>query len=514
MRKRTRLFWLALFLVAASAFIYWKWIPNFTHSSLFAEKKGSIVHRGHILSEQTEDVNGQTMIPLSAIQESIDPYAFGESDGSMTLVGDQNQILHLDVQKAPLETVSTLYSTPLSKNPANDVLYIPDPQANMGSVLSDVAMRSESSIRGKIVHELAKDQQVEILHEEDQWSFVQSQSGEFGFIPSKKVKSVIRNTSQEEVQSSPDRITVVWDQGGYPATAALSGIDAVSPVWFVLRDAEGNIDTSKASKAYVDDAHRRNIKVWGLFNNDFKPEMTHNALSTFEKRQHMIRTLLQAVDTYHLDGINLDFENVFLKDKAVYAQFVRELAANLHVKEKHLSVDVTPKSTSETWSMFLDRKAIGLFADHVMLMAYDQTPEASTIAGSVGSLPWTEESISALLDDVEPHKVILSIPLYTRVWKGEDEVKGSTLSYRYTSSWLNERGFKPVLDPDSGQNFIDTKDASGSRIRVWLEDEHSMKKRFELADKYGLAGIAAWSRNHADEQTWATFLDIDKNIGE
>lgn len=513
MTQRARYVWYAFFIGIALTFIYIQWIPNFKHSSFFQNQTRGIVYQGALLSVPFEEKEGEILVPLKAIQESFDPYAFEEADGSMTLVGVHNEIMHVKDPMISLKTLTSLYSLEITKNPSSNLLYIPDPLASVATVVSKTHLRDNNSIHGKIISTLHPGDTVEVLEQAEKWTRVQSSTGYFGYVQSKKIQL---QTSPVETTSTPSPfVTVVWDQGGYPATAALTGITAVSPVWFTLADAQGSIDSSRASLSYVNDAHNRGIKVWALFNNDFKPQMTHDALASFDTRQLMIQRVLRFVEEYQLDGINMDFENVFLKDKAVYAQFVRELAALLHKQEKTISVDVTTKSNDETWSLFLDRKALGTFADYLMLMAYDQTPEASKTAGSVASLPWTEEGIISLLEDVPPAKVILSIPLYTRVWKGDDEVSGATLSYKFTSSWLTNRKLTPTVDSESGQHVVDTTDESGIRVRVWVEDAYSMEKRFNLARKYELGGIAAWSRNHANEETWTTFFEIlNKSTGK
>lgn len=508
MKRKFRIWFIAAIVFVILIVGYNQLIPSYTSSNLFEGKENTISYRGTFLESKATMRNNDLFIPIKAIQDSFDPYAFLESDGSMTLVTPTNIIEHFPANFASVSQLSSLYSLGITKNPATGVIYIPDPNAQKGTITTSATVRSKSSIRGSIITHVAKGDEVEVIEIHEKWVKVQSSSGFFGYITKESIQIKEVNLSSVD-QRKEKAISVVWDQGGYTGSAALAGIDVLSPVWFSLADSIGSIDSSAASSIYVQDAHSRGIQVWALFNNNFKPQMTHDALVKFSTRKAIITSIMSSVNELNLDGINMDFENVFLKDKALYAQFVREMAAVLHREGKTITADVGVKSSDETWSMFFDRKAISSFVDHLMLMAYDQTPEASTTAGSVASLPWTEESIVSLLEEVPASKVILSIPFYTRVWRGEDSVKGATLSYKFTEEWITKRDFTPELDPDSGQNVIDEEDKeTGIRTRVWFEDETSMKKRMDLIDKYNLAGVAVWSRNHADEDTWKTFFSI------
>ncbi len=58
-----------------------------------------------------------------------------------------------------------------------------------------------------------------------------------------------------------------------------------------------------------------------------------------------------------------------------------------------------------------------------------------------------------------------------------------------------------VYDDKSGQNYAEYIEGN-NRYRIWLEDEISVASRAELVKKYDLAGIASWSRNFEEPETW------------
>lgn len=245
-------------------------------------------------------------------------------------------------------------------------------------------MRMEPSIKSYIVTTLTADEEVKIYHEENDWYYVQSQDGFIGYVPKKNlIIGQVHLTKAEESEDSyvawkpfGQKINLTWEHvvSRTPNPDQIEppkGVNVVSPTWFHIKDEEGGIKNI-ADKRYVDWAHKNGYQVWGLVTNDFNPDLTHTILSSYEKRRKVILQLIYFAELYNLDGINIDFENVYLKDKENLVQFMRELRPFMREQGLVLSIDVTIKSTSEQWSLFLDRPALGEIVDYMMVMTYDE----------------------------------------------------------------------------------------------------------------------------------------------
>jgi spore germination protein YaaH len=218
----------------------------------------------------------------------------------------------------------------------------------------------------------------------------------------------------------------------------------------------------------------------------------------------MIQQLLVFAETYHLQGINIDFENVRTSDKANLVQFVRELTPLLHEQGLVVSIDVTPKSNSELWSLFLDREALGRTVDYMMVMAYDEHWATSPEAGSVASLGWTENAVKRIIeeDGVPSNKIILSMPLYTRIWTGQDgEVKSKAVGMDKVKDIIATKKLTPKFDQASGQNYVEYKEDSVLN-RIWIEDATSIQSRVKLMHDLDLAGVATWNRSFQTASIW------------
>ena len=82
------------------------------------------------------------------------------------------------------------------------------------------------------------------------------------------------------------------------------------------------------------------------------------------------------------------------------------------------SVDVTAPDGDPNWSLCFDRNVIGDVADYLVFMAYDQHGTSSTEPGTTAGYNWVETNLKKIIeyDVVEPEKIILGMPLYTRIW--------------------------------------------------------------------------------------------------
>lgn len=385
-----------------------------------------------------------------------------------------------------------------------------------------IKLRAGPSLQEPIIEDLAPETGLRLWGESDGWYMLQSPSGHLGYL-SKMDASLTDIERIAPVADDPEpfvswkvvgeKINLTWEAvysfNPNPANIGpLQGVNVVSPTWFELQNEKGDI-VSNASAEYVAWARENGRQVWALFSNGFEPKQTTEALATYETRQYMIRQLLAYAKTYKLQGINIDFENVYTKDKENLVQFVREMTPLMHEQNLVVSIDVTPKSNSEMWSVFLDRPKLAEVVDYMMVMAYDEHWASSPVAGSVSSLSWAEGSIRKILEEdrVPASKLILGIPLYTRVWteqpddKGGVKVSSKAIGMDAANKIVKDKGLTPVLSESTNQYYVEYKE-DGALKKIWLENAHSIKARAELAKKYNLAGVATWRRGFESADIW------------
>lgn len=543
-----------LFLVAVFGAIYWFFVlrASTEHVQPYDGDKRVIVYEG----EQTEIPyvleSDQILLPFEFIKERLDPSIFWDEPTQSVIVTTKDKVLRMESGQVvaylnkqpvnlqvpvkevdgqryvPLAPLEKLYAFSFEQKQDTGVLTVEKDgyavqQAKAVSGDKPQLVRTGASYRRPIVAELAAGSKVDVLGEEDEWYRVLTASGVSGFLPKEsveltEVRQVALNRSAPARESAPwkplgQKINLVWEQvtnrtPNVSDIGPLPGVNVVSPTWFELKDGEGTLQ-NKADPAYVKWAHQRGYKVWGLVTNGFNPDWTKSVLGSYDKRDKLIAQLIHYANMYDLDGINIDFENVYLAEKEKLVQFVRELTPYLHEQGLTVSIDVTIKSTAETWSMFLDRAALAQVVDYMAVMTYDEHWASSPKAGSVASLPWVENGLKGILEEVPHQKLLLGVPFYTRLWTESKQADGSVkvsskaLSMPRAQEWIQERKLTPKLDEASGQNYVQYTDPKdGNTYKMWLEDVTSVQKRMELVQKYNLAGAAAWRRGYELPEIW------------
>ncbi|MBU8716298.1 glycosyl hydrolase [Brevibacillus parabrevis] len=562
-RALRRLFMLMFFLLAIFGSIYWFFVlrASTEHVQPYDGAKDVIVFEGKRMDATYLLDAEQILLPFDFIKEKIDPAIFWDEPTRSVIVTTKDKVLrmesgevvaHLNKQPVnlqvpvkevegkryvPLDPLTRLYPFAFERKADTGVLLVEQEgyeieQAHVISGEEKQLVRVGASHRTPIVSELSSGDTVDVLGEQEGYYRVLTASGIAGFLPEKsvemsgkrKVSLQHAGSSGEQVAWKPDgqKVNMVWEHvvSKNPNVAqieTLPGVNVIAPTWFELKDAEGTL-INRADSAYVKWAHKRGYQVWGLVTNGFNPDWTQSVLGSYDKRDKLIVQLIHYAHLYDLDGINIDFENVYYEDKERLVQFVRELTPYLHQQGLTVSIDVTIKSNAKTWSMFLDRKALAEVVDYMAVMTYDEHWAASPKAGSVASLPWVEAGLQGVLEEVPNEKLLLGVPFYTRLWTeakqadGTVKVSSKALSMPRAQEWIAERKLTPVLDKASGQQYVEYRDPKdGNVYKMWLEDVSSMAKRMELVKKYDLAGVASWRRGFEVPEIWPTIEEGLKN---
>lgn len=312
-----------------------------------------------------------------------------------------------------------------------------------------------------------------------------------------------------KVQGIPpgEKLSVVW-QPFLAKEIDLShlekhpGLDIVSPSWMEIADPDGRL-YNKIDAGYVRRAKEKGYGVWALITNQFDPALTSKVLRNEKARKNVVKQLAVYTSIYSLDGINLDFENIYDTDRDHLSAFVSEITEALHKLGAAVSIDVTAPSNISQWSLCYDRTALGAAVDYVVIMAYDEHWRTSPVSGSVASIGWVEQGVRNTLQEIPADKIILGVPFYMREW---EEVAGRKTSVRTMTmdeakATIAARGLEPIWLEEEGQYYFSYEE-NGKLYRVWQEEERSLELKLRLVDRYNLAGVAAWRKGFESQDIW------------
>lgn len=322
--------------------------------------------------------------------------------------------------------------------------------------------------------------------------------------------------------AATDRYTMGYLYGGTDTqqmeyvTQANGAMDVVSPSYFDLNQ-DGSLKLNNISSPFIQSMHQQGIRVVPFLSNHWDREAGINALSDVES---LAQDIAQAVEKYDLDGVNVDIENVTHRQRDAYTQLVKLLREKLPAeKEVSVAVAANPQGWETGWHGSYDYKALAQYADHLLIMTYDEHYEGGE-AGPVASIEFVKQSLQYALDRVPAEKIVLGIPFYGRIWSTDGgSIAGKGVSIRTILQILetcegtvtydeNSQSVKAefTVGPEDGEISIgwNTVLKPGNYV-AWLENDRSYQEKLKLVEEYDLKGAGAWSLGQEETSIWQEY---------
>lgn len=529
-----------LFLIVA-----FKLAPNYEINDTYAKNKiNLILNNNNVTKKLKKDlfINDKNVIYMSRedIKNYFDKYIMVDKDNNqiITTFGEKVGVLPLNqniitindstvnVLSGAIEKDGTYYLpiSEMSKVYNIEIEYVKNKQIlvlsslNRELIRADVAkncsVKYKPTTFSKTIDKLKKgDKVVKVEKINDNWTKVRTKNGYVGYIKTNILQNEVYVREEIKNLDTPEKINLVWDYYSEYAKApnrsgtTIEGVNVVSPAFFSLvSKGNGAINTNIGDNGlnYIKWAKSNNYEVWPMLSNNSYKETTSKILNSYELRTKLINDIVNLAVKYELDGINIDFENMNTEDKNVFSRFIIELKPKLQEAGIKLSVDVTAPDGGSSWSECYNRNVIGDVADYIVFMAYDQYGTSSKKAGTTAGFNWVETNLKKFIDreEIDSNKIILGIPLYTRLWT---ENNGTV-----TSKTVNMKSIDKVLPSDVSKQWDDELKQyyveyteKGKTYKMWIEDEESIKNKVSLVRTYNLAGVAAWAKDREKDTIWS-----------
>lgn len=545
------IFIVLVFLVLVGGVFYLS--PNYIREDYDGKTK-VLINNNNVTLKMKNDVyideNNNVFLSLADIRNYFDKYIeYNKENGDIvttseiniakmstknneiTINGEEEKLNSSAIEKN--ETIYLPFSEISEKVYDVDLEYIQDTNTiiidsldrkqEVANTTKETKLKYKPQTLSGTLEKIEANEQVVYIEETNNWAEVRSKDGTIGYIKKEDLGNVeVAREAKEYIDKVEGKVNLVWDYYSEYAKApdrmgeTMDGVNVVSPSFFSLeRESNGEIyDNAKDDGAeYIEWAHNNNYQVWAMFSNNSLKDTTSQILNDYEKREAMIENLMDLVEEYNLDGVNVDFENMNESDKNVYSRFLIELAPRLKKIGKTLSVDVTAPDGSETWSLCFDRNTIANVADYIVFMAYDQYGTSSNKAGTTAGYNWVEANIKKFLgqEDVDPEKIILGIPLYMRLWEEDDDgtAKPEVVNMKDMFDVLPENQVAK-WDEELKQYYVEYEE-DGKTYKMWVENEKSVGEKINLANQYNLAGIAFWEKDRETNDEFWTFVKEQLN---
>ena len=379
---------------------------------------------------------------------------------------------------------------------------------------SNLSVKWKKDIFSKTVDKVKKgDIVIAISDDESGWTKVRTENGEIGYVKSNKLTNftTVREKWGQEKQID-GKVNMFWDyfsqyvQAPDRAGQKVEGVNVVSPSFFYLdKDGELNENVGNSGLAYIEWAHSNGYKVWPMISNaDAGIKVTSSILNSYTKRQELIQDIVEMCVKYEIDGINIDFENIYEADKDKYSRFIIELVPRMQEMGLVTSVDVTAPDGDPNWSLCYDRNVLGDVADYLVFMAYDQYGSSSTKAGTTAGYNWVETSLKKIIeyDEVDTEKIILGMPLFTRIWtiKQDGTVSSNVVNMVDVNKSI-PTGVEKQWDDTLKQYYVEYKSGNTTK-KMWIEDGTSIAAKVSLVTQYNLGGTACWEKDRETSNVW------------
>lgn len=451
----------------------------------------------------------------------------GYDENVININGSDKQIYAHAIEKdgetyLPISEMTDVYDIEIANIPETKVITMDslDREQKRAIVNKNSSVKSSTNFISRTVDRVDKGEAVIVVSSENGYSKIRTSDGKLGYIKSKRLENefTIRENMEDEKQID-GKVNLTWDYYSEYTTApdrsgtTIDGVNVVSPAFFYI-DENGNFEENvgNSGESYIQWAHNNGYKVWPMVSNAVAAneslDIISKIMNSYSLRKKLIESIVNACVKYDLDGINIDFENMKSEDKDMYSRFIIELTPRLKEIGMVTSVDVTAPDGSDTWSLCFDRHTIGDVADYIIFMAYDQNGVSSTKPGTNAGYNWIQLNLKKFLqtEEIEPQKLILAVPLYTRLWTTSQDgelVGKTTVSMKNINSVIPE-GTQIKWDDELKQNYAEFNDGSNKK-QIWIEDINSLKAKVSLIKENNLGGVASWQKDMETDDVWQMF---------
>lgn len=316
--------------------------------------------------------------------------------------------------------------------------------------------------------------------------------------------------------------------------AGLKSLEANASHISVIAPQVYSMDSTGASRGSMDPrmtqiARARGVRIMPLvMNPGFDLRTLHIIVANTRVRTVAARNIARICRTEHVDGIQLDMENIHVSDRDAFTAFARETADSVHAAGCELSAAVVPRTDdargalpyhqwmTDYWRGGYDYKALASVLDFLSYMTYAQHTGGST-PGPVAGFPWMTKSLDYVLAlGVPPGKLSLGIPAYSDYWTprynaktGAAGPRGDDIGYTALMQIIADGGGTPVWN-DTQKAWNAVWERNGVFEHAWIEDARAFEAKLALVTAHKLRGYSVWLIGLEDPKTWGIVGDVER----
>ncbi len=281
-----------------------------------------------------------------------------------------------------------------------------------------------------------------------------------------------------------------------------NGLDELNPFWYGL-EADGTLSTRTGARdqALITTVHNAGglmiPTVFDVHDRDNLPAV----LADPARRARAIAAMLDEIDRYGYDGIDIDFEHAKTATRDAFSAFVAEMSAAVRAQGKIFSLTIPGKRADRPSWVGYDYPALAPHADRVKIMTYGYSGPWSSRPGPIAPTDYQAQVLDYAITTMPADKIQLGIPFYGYDFPADgSRIRSVTWSSAQARLGRSPAGLQFV--PARGETYFDYRDDAGVDHTVWLQDTRAIAAKCDVARRYGLRGIAIWSLGNEDPAFW------------
>jgi len=281
-------------------------------------------------------------------------------------------------------------------------------------------------------------------------------------------------------------LEVVKNHGG--------SFNSVSPFWFSLdKDYNLKINGQVNKNEILNELKSQGISVYITLSSEIKNDEMGDFLNNTAAVNEFNDKVVDELKKYDVDGLDLDFEEIFKDYKESFSSYILNLSGRLKEEKFKMSVTLHSKTGKNDYkgSEGQDTKYIANIADEIRIMAYDKHGTFSE-PGAITPKDWLKEVVEYSKELVPAEKLVIGIPTYGYIWKTENGKVLSADGYQYDdfSEYLTQKApadYQVKRDLASGEMVY-----KGSDFEGWLSDYVSVKQKIDIVKDLGVNKFILW----------------------
>ena len=272
----------------------------------------------------------------------------------------------------------------------------------------------------------------------------------------------------------------------------------------------------------INNGHTKGVKIILTLVN-FDKDDIRKILTDATVQRKTIQNVLTYMQSYKLDGVNVDFEGLYSADKGSRINnFLKALTDSVHAHFPEGEVSFAAPSVN--WGGYWDFSALANSCDYLFIMGYDFFGKFSSYSGPTAPLTGGTYNITNTVltqykdvTDNHPEKLILGVPYFGEYYITESSAENSRIvqfvsSPRFRSAQVQSMVYGRLWSSKYQTPWYRWND--GHWNQVWYDDDQSLGLKYDLADSKNLRGVGMWALGYdGDRQELWNLIDMRYGSG-